>query len=295
MKFQRKLGLTLFWGGFLAASVCMVLQREMDLLPADERETLAQLPEGFSIPGSELTEQTDQAIKNLTSEAFVSWVKELESKQRGQNKDTSESIKRSDDRRDVEARPIPRPTVAKAQIAADKTSRKSLTKEDLIKRRIASLPSLWSAVYWPGYLISAVVGICGAFLIRRSTHTEIESDVHRQAGLDQLVATLQSLNLQIDRLVEALPQLAPEETVAWIDTHCSPLCTDFAESRDLMKRAFGLDGFAAVMSDFASGERFLNRVWSAAADGYMEEAWRSLRTSQQFFHAAATEMLRRTG
>jgi hypothetical protein len=40
------------------------------------------------------------------------------------------------------------------------------------------------------------------------------------------------------------------------------------------------------MSEFAAGERYINRVWSSAADGYDEEAHRYLkRASAQFRHA----------
>ncbi len=40
------------------------------------------------------------------------------------------------------------------------------------------------------------------------------------------------------------------------------------------------------MSDFAAGERYLNRVWSASADGYVEEAKSYIhRALIQFQHA----------
>ena len=42
------------------------------------------------------------------------------------------------------------------------------------------------------------------------------------------------------------------------------------------------------MSDFAAGERYLNRVWSASADGYADEAMDYIdRARQQFEEARA--------
>lgn len=149
------------------------------------------------------------------------------------------------------------------------------------------------AVYWPGYLAAMAVGICGAVLIRGSAKTATNNESHNRASLEQLGAALRTLVSQVNDLADTLPELSPEETVAWIDARCVPLCADFADNREVMKRTFGLEGFAAVMSEFASGERFLNRVWSAAADGYMEEAWRSLKTSQRFFRAALEELQNR--
>lgn len=293
MNLQRRIGLALFWGGFLAASICMVQQREIDLLPASERDVLLNLPEKFSIPEAMAPALDDKLVRELPSTAFVEWVQALQAEWSTQKEIPSPPVASPEDVKAEDNVDNAQPTVARAQIAVAGQPSKPLTKEDLIKRRVASLGSLWKAVYWPGYLMSIAIGISGAILIRSSGRGATDTDLHRQAGLEQMFATLQTLNTQIDRLIEALPQLAPEETVTWIDTHCAPLCADFADNRELMKSAFGLNGFAAVMSDFASGERFLNRVWSAAADGYMEEAWRSLRTSQQFFHAAALQMQQR--
>ncbi len=45
----------------------------------------------------------------------------------------------------------------------------------------------------------------------------------------------------------------------------------FADARDSMKPMFGLKAYADIMSSFAAGERYINRVWSASTDGYVDE------------------------
>ncbi|MEE9465766.1 MAG: hypothetical protein V3W14_09380, partial [Candidatus Neomarinimicrobiota bacterium] len=45
----------------------------------------------------------------------------------------------------------------------------------------------------------------------------------------------------------------------------------FTSSREVISHLFGLQAYADVMSEFAAGERYLNRVWSASADGYVDE------------------------
>ena len=47
----------------------------------------------------------------------------------------------------------------------------------------------------------------------------------------------------------------------------------FADARESLIHLYGLQAYADIMSDFAAGERYVNRVWSAAADDYDAEAW----------------------
>lgn len=297
MNLQRLIGLLLFWVGFLAAAVCMVLQRDIDLLPDAERQVLSQLPDKFAIPATEASRRSQLPISELNTTDFVPMIHELEAWWLDQQTRESSSGPDAGELKEQENASVSQPiaSLPRATDADSSTDRGAapLTKEFLIKRRVARLASLWPAVYWPGYFAAFAVGICGAVLIRASAKSATSNEHHNQAGLEQLNNTLKALVLEVDRLAAALPNLAPEEAVPWIDTHCVPLCSDFADNREVMKVTFGLEGFAAVMSEFASGERFLNRVWSAAADGYMEEAWRSLQTSQRFFHAALDELQQR--
>ena len=46
----------------------------------------------------------------------------------------------------------------------------------------------------------------------------------------------------------------------------------FADARESIITVWGTQAYADIMSAFAAGERYLNRVWSAASDGYPDEA-----------------------
>ena len=46
------------------------------------------------------------------------------------------------------------------------------------------------------------------------------------------------------------------------------------------------------MSSFAAGERYINRVWSASADGYIEEAATYLKKAGAMFVDAQTQLSR---
>jgi hypothetical protein len=58
---------------------------------------------------------------------------------------------------------------------------------------------------------------------------------------------------------------------------------NFVEARQSIVHAHGLNTYAEVMSNFAAGERYLNRVWSASADGYVDEVNTYLEKAQNQF------------
>jgi len=65
----------------------------------------------------------------------------------------------------------------------------------------------------------------------------------------------------------------------------------FADARESMVHLFGLQTYADIMSHFATGERYINRVWSASADGYDEEADAYLIKAVEQFDEARKQLL----
>ena len=58
-----------------------------------------------------------------------------------------------------------------------------------------------------------------------------------------------------------------------------------------MVHLFGLQTYADIMSKFAAGERYVNRVWSASADGYDHEASTYLEKAAVQFREAQQQLL----
>ena len=50
-----------------------------------------------------------------------------------------------------------------------------------------------------------------------------------------------------------------------------------------MIHVFGMQNYADVMSHFAAGERYINRVWSASTDGYVDEVRTYLERARDQF------------
>ncbi len=55
------------------------------------------------------------------------------------------------------------------------------------------------------------------------------------------------------------------------------------DARESIAHRYGLAAYGEVMSSFAAGERYLNRVWSASADGYIDEVNTYLDKAQAQF------------
>jgi hypothetical protein len=77
--------------------------------------------------------------------------------------------------------------------------------------------------------------------------------------------------------------LKGEKLRDWIDDKLRNDLQRFADARESMVHLFGLQVYADIMSSFAAGERYINRVWSASADGYDVEAARYLEKAAKQF------------
>lgn len=88
-------------------------------------------------------------------------------------------------------------------------------------------------------------------------------------GPVQLVGQLQQPLKDLEGDIESLsgPELC-ERVQSIIDGFITPL----ADGRQRFVDRFGLAGGSEALNATAFGERMLNRVWSAAADGHLEEA-----------------------
>lgn len=134
----------------------------------------------------------------------------------------------------------------------------------------------WQTIPWTGYLVSLAIGFAGVILVRRAKKSHASDEAKTDAeystvrrSLDTLVAEVDQLNANRDR--------SPTEVLHWIDDRCMEPFSEFAEARQALVKRFGMKVYADVMTEFASAERLVNRTWSAAADGYVDEVATSLQ------------------
>lgn len=153
----------------------------------------------------------------------------------------------------------------------------------LLGAYVAALDAV--AVDWLLCGIAAITAISGVVTSKR-----LEAAAARSGAL--LEANRTALNESIGNIVRGLESLTRDGTekgaalLTRIDTDLREDLRRFADARESMVHLYGLQAYADIMSEFAAGERYINRVWSSSADGYDEEARHYLqRAIDQFTHA----------
>jgi hypothetical protein len=86
-----------------------------------------------------------------------------------------------------------------------------------------------------------------------------------------MAAILPRLRARLQLWQTDVGRLPVHEVHRRIDERLSDDLARFAELRESLIDAFGLADLAAVMTEFALAERTINRIWSASADGYIDE------------------------
>jgi len=126
-------------------------------------------------------------------------------------------------------------------------------------------------INWNYMVPVLVMGIIGLWMYRKAQHSETRSG-HRLAGnIDTLSKSLDSIVANLENLNSAREELPVYEARFQIDSLFRDDLSDFADARESMIHVFGMQNYADVMSNFAAGERYINRVWSASTDGYVDE------------------------
>jgi hypothetical protein len=139
------------------------------------------------------------------------------------------------------------------------------------------------SIRWPRFAAALVVGAAGIALVRVA-----QRQTSRSEG--KLASDMQSVEATLSRIVENITQLnAQKHAVDTYDMHSriDEIFTEdlarFVQARESIAHVHGLTAYADVMSCFAAGERYLNRVWSASVDGYIDEVNSYLDTAQDQF------------
>jgi len=143
-------------------------------------------------------------------------------------------------------------------------------------------------IRWELFVPCLLIGAVGVYLIKRHTMEHARSEetlasnrTHIEDSLDRIVEQLRILD-------EGKADIPPYDLRFEIDRRFRADLNRFVEARASLTHIYGLQAYADIMSAFAAGERYLNRVWSASADGYADEARDYIgRALQQFEEARA--------
>lgn len=153
-------------------------------------------------------------------------------------------------------------------------------------------------VNWAWLLPVLGAGAVGLAGYRRERHRVARAG-HRLSGdMQTLADALTAINRELQAMNQGPATLPVYEARFEIDRRLRDHLEAFVEARETMIHVFGMKRYADVMSAFAAGERYINRVWSASTDGYEDEVRGYLgRASDQFKEAEHlfTELRAETG
>lgn len=145
------------------------------------------------------------------------------------------------------------------------------------------------SVAWLPYAAAIGAGAVGLFLYRRSIGAAAGDQVQVHGDLAELRDALDGICDGLEEMSGRRDAIPAHEFRFEIDRRFRDHLTRFAASRDAMKHAFGLQTYADIMSAFAAGERYVNRIWTASADGYVDEVMTYLEKARaQFLEARET-------
>ena len=148
----------------------------------------------------------------------------------------------------------------------------------------------WHLIPWVWYTLAAVVCFVGVVLLHASRRTATQKSEKSAASLTEITEALERAIGKVAKLSAVASKVAPSKIVTGIDDEIADDLRIFADGRDSMTTEYDLTVFADVMSPFAAGERAINRAWSAAADGYIDEASDCLQRGHEMLMSAREEL-----
>ena len=143
-------------------------------------------------------------------------------------------------------------------------------------------------VAWEWFAAAAVVAAGGIVLVRLALHRESRAEGKLASNMQAVRDSLENINTGFGKLRTELPTMDTYDVRHFIDATFADELGRFVDARQSIAHVHGLQAYADVMNAFSAGERYLNRVWSASADGYVDEVELYVgKAAEQFEEAVA--------
>jgi hypothetical protein len=138
-------------------------------------------------------------------------------------------------------------------------------------------------VRWGWFVPAVVAGMVGVAIMWTGRRREVRAVGRLNTNLQAIDESLRRVVANILRLNEDKHTLDPYDVRHRLEELFADDLNTIIEARDSIAHFHGLPAYGDVMNSFTAGERYLNRVWSASADGYVDEVNTYLdRAAEQF-------------
>ena len=146
------------------------------------------------------------------------------------------------------------------------------------------------SVPWGPWAVAVVVGVVGVALARLGSRKAATSEERLTGDLEILGDSLARVVAKLEALVHEQAEMDVYEVRHRIDGDFMEDLNAFVQARESLSHRYGVQTYANVMTSFASGERALNRAWSACTDGYVDAVARALEKALGQFREAQQQL-----
>lgn len=136
------------------------------------------------------------------------------------------------------------------------------------------------------FLPFLLLGVAGVVTVQLAMKREASHGGKIEANLEELAEALSRIVDSARKLEQEKSSLSVYDLPGRIDEWLPNDVTRFVDIRDAMSHAWGSQTYGNIMSHFAAAERYTNRVWSAASDGYIDEAHTYVDRAREQFEEA---------
>lgn len=140
-----------------------------------------------------------------------------------------------------------------------------------------------NVVQWAWYIPALGLGAAGVVLIKIEHARHSKTEHHVASRIEIVESSLERIAANIDKLNAGKHSIDTYDMRHRIDELFVGDIDRFVEARESIAHRYGLGAYGEAMSTFAAGERYLNRVWSASADGYIDEVNTYLEKAREQF------------
>lgn len=143
---------------------------------------------------------------------------------------------------------------------------------------------------WVWFVPLLIIGAVGVTLVQIALRRAATDTSHTEANFQAIASSLTAIVAKLGVLDGEKDKVYVYDLPDRIDETFRDDILKFVEARESIAVVHGTQAYADVMSHFAAGERYLNRVWSCAADGYIDEAHTYIERSHQQFKEAQEKL-----
>ena len=147
-----------------------------------------------------------------------------------------------------------------------------------------------TSIDWTYFVVFLAISVIGVVVVQVAMRREKMDVTRTQANFEVLHQSLGAIVDNLSSLDVDKESLDVYDLPRRLDHTFRADILAFADARESIAHSCGVQAYADVMSHFAAGERYLNRVWSCAADGYVDEAHEFVTHSHDQFTAALEKL-----